>query len=328
MTRYFGYRKETTFGVENTSNPITYVEVNKCTLDPPSDATIDVDTIEETKTRNKKGFYSPAGDVEIALDIPTMIDWLYFTFGVEVDTGTVAEGITTEIYPSGSRKLPSFTAYVGKDDGNENDYEYICYGCVVSKLALSLSDGIAIATMTIQAQKDGKAPLKDDSEIIFNDTYPIAFYEARTYMGLSELSARTKSFDFEFDNGVTASNGQAFNSMHPYRLNSNGKTPTVKTTVEYEGDDMLIKFWGSANGPVCNTTYETYSITFEDEQENKLSLFFPRFALKNAPAPIEGSDGIKQDLELDIMKARTNLADETAIRTSCLATIEIPAVEP
>ena len=35
MARYFGYRLEGTFGVENVSNTITYLEMGKCTLDPP-----------------------------------------------------------------------------------------------------------------------------------------------------------------------------------------------------------------------------------------------------------------------------------------------------
>lgn len=323
MARYFGLRPETTYGVENTSNPIKYLEVGKCTLAPPSGANLDLDTIEETPTRTKRGYYSPSGDVEIALDIPTMIDFLYFTFGVKVDSGSAAEGLIHEIYPNAGKKLPSFTSYVGMDDGNADDYEYVVYGCCVSKLSISVSDGIAVATISIQAQKDGINDLKTDSEINIDDTYPIAFYEAQTFVGEDETSSRTTSLDFEFDNKITASNGQALGSMHPYRLPSSGKEPTVKTTVFYNGRDILIKYWGSSTGPTCNTTYETYKVVFEDEKQNKLTLFFPKFSFDNAPATLEGSEEIKQDLEFKILKGKTNLLDESVVRTSVLATVEL-----
>lgn len=323
MARYYGYRAETTYGVENTSNPIKYLEVNKCTLAPPSGANLEIDTIEETPTRTKRGFYSPSGDVEIALDIPTMIEFLYFTFGVKIDSGSAAEGLVYEIYPNTSRKLPSFTSYVGLDDGGANDYEYIVYGCCISKLSIELSDGIAVATISIQAQKDGIDTLKTDSQIDIDDTYPIAFYEAETFIGNENVSSRTTSLTFDFDNKITATNGQAFANMHPYRLPSSGKEPTVKTTVFYDGKDILIKYWGNATGPICNTTYETYKVVFEDENGNKLTLLFPKFSFDNAPATLEGSEEIKQDLEFNILKGKTALADETNVRTSCLATVEL-----
>jgi len=323
MARYFGLRPETTYGIEDTSKTIKYLEVNKCTLQPPSGANLDIETIEETPTRTKRGFYSPSGDVEIALDIPTIIDFLYYTFGVKVDSGTAAEGLMYEMYPNASKKLPSFTCYAGIDDGNTDDYEYVVYGCCVSKLVISLSDGIAIATITIQGQRDSKATLKTDSEIDIDDTYPIAFYEAKTYIGDENTSSRSTSLEFSFDNKITATNGQAFDYMHPYRLPSSGKEPTVKTTVFYNGSDILTKYWGSEQGPTCNTTYETYKVIFEDEKDNKLTLFFPKFSFDNAPATLEGSEEIKQDLEFKVLKGKTALADDTNIRTSVLATVEL-----
>ena len=128
MARYFGYRAESSYGTENTGATIKYLEVNKCTLDAPKGADLDIDTIEETASRTKRGFYSPSGDVEIALDIPTMIDFLYFAYGNKVSSGTASTGLVYELYPGAARRLPSFTAYVGKDDGNTNDFEHVFYG--------------------------------------------------------------------------------------------------------------------------------------------------------------------------------------------------------
>ena len=317
MARYFGYRLEDTFGVENVSNTITYLEMGKCTLDPPKSPNLEIDTIEETETQVKRGLYAPEGELEIALDIPTLKNFLYICFGNKVE----GEGIS-EYYPAGQRKLKSFTAYVGKDDGNPEDFEHVFFGAVINKITIKLSDGVAKATMSILCKKDGKNALKTDSQISIADTYPIAFYEAETAMGTDDLTARTTSFEWEFNNNVSASNGQAFGSMFPYRLTSSGKDSSIKTTVFYEGYDMLVRFWGSSTGPQPRTTYENYRIVFTDELGNKLTLFYPKIVLDTVPQSVEGSDEIKQELELKILKGSTTLASEDTIRTSVLATIE------
>ena len=211
---------------------------------------------------------------------------------------------------------------MGKDDGNPEDFEHVFFGAVINKITIKLSDGVATATMSILCKKDGKNALKTDSQISIADTYPIAFYEAETAMGTDDLTARTTSFEWEFNNNVSASNGQAFGSMFPYRLTSSGKDSSIKTTVFYEGYDMLVRFWGSATGPQPRTTYENYRILFTDELGNKLTLFYPKIVLDTVPQSVEGSDEIKQELELKILKGSTTLASEDTIRTSVLATIE------
>lgn len=328
--RYFGYRPESTYGTENTSETIRYLQMGKCTLDAPKNPNLEVPTFEETPSRIKRGLYSPSGDLEVALDVYSICEFLYLCFGTELSTGAAATGLNYLIYPGSSRQLKSFTAYIGKDDGNPNDFEHIFYGCVISKLNITLSDGLATATLSIQAQKDGKDSLKTESNISIADSYPLAFYEAKTYMGATNVTARTTSFEFEFDNGVSANKGQAFGSMFPYKLPSSGKTPTIKTDIFYQGYDMLVKFWGDNSGPTCGTTYESYKIVFEDEAENKLTLEFPRTALKTASAPVEGTEEIKQSLEMAVLKGAYTIDDstgfvqtDTTVHTSVVATVEL-----
>ena len=321
--RYFGYRPEATYGVENTSADIRYLNMGKCTLDTPKDPNLEVPSFEETPSRIKRGLYSPSGELEVALDIYSINEFLYFALGTET---VVTAGEKYLIYAGSSRKLPSFTAYVGKDDGNTNDFEHIFYGCVISKLNIKLSDGLATATISIQAQKDAKDSLKSESNVTIADSYPLAFYEAETKMGSTDLTARTTSFEFEFDNGINAKNGQAFGSMFPYKLTSSGKTPTIKTDVFYEGYDFLVKFWGSSSGPTCGTEYETYEITFTDEAENELSLIFPKTALATSSAPVEGTDEIKQSLELKVLKGSASKPTgygTGTLNTSVIATVAI-----
>ena len=321
--RYFGYRPEQTFGTEDTSETIRYLNMGKCTLDTPKDPNLEVPSFEETPSRIKRGLYSPSGDLEVALDINSISEFLYFTLGTET---VVTENTKYLIYAGSSRILPSFTAYVGKDDGNPNDFEHIFYGCVISKLSLSLSDGLATATISIQAQKDGKDDLKAESDITIAESYPIAFYEAETSLGSTDLTARTTSFEFEFDNGVDAKNGQAFGEMFPYKLTSSGKTPTIKTDVFYQGYDFLVKFWGSSSGPTCGTTYEAYKIEFTDEDDNELTLLFPKVALKTSSAPVEGTDEIKQSLEFNVLKttvAKPSGYGSGNLNTSVVATVAL-----
>ena len=330
--RYFGYRPETTYGTENTSETVRYLQMGKCTLDAPKDPNLDVPTFEETPSRIKRGLYSPSGDLEVALDVYSICEFLYLCFGEELTAGTSSTGLKYLMYPGSSRQLKSFTAYIGKDDGNPNDFEHIFYGCVISKLSITLSDGLATATLSIQAQKDGKAALKSESQITIADSYPIAFYEANTYMGLTNLTARTTSFEFEFDNGVSANKGQAFGSMFPYKLPSSGKSPTIKSDIFYQGYDMLVKFWGNSSGPTCGTEYESYKIVFEDEEENTLTLEFPKIALRTASAPVEGTEEIKQSLEMAVLKGAYTIEDDTGfvqtdttVHTSVIATVELAA---
>lgn len=320
--RYFGYRPEATYGTEDTSETIRYLNMGKCTLDAPKDPNLEVPTFEETPNRVKRGLYSPSGDLEVALDIYSINEFLKFALGVEE---TPSEGKYL-LYPGSSRIIPSFTAYIGKDDGNPNDFEHIFYGCVISKINIQLSDGLATATISIQAQKDGKAALKSESQISIAEAYPIAFYEANTYMGSTNLTARTTSFEFEFDNGIKAENGQAFGSMFPYKLTSSGKTPTIKTDVFYEGYDFLVMFWGSTDGPTCGTRYENYKIIFTDEEDNVLTLLFPKISLNTASAPVEGTDEIKHSLEMTVLKSEVNKPSgygSGKLNTSVVATVQL-----
>lgn len=319
--RYFGYRPETTYGTENTSETVRYLNMGKCTLDTPKDPNLEVPTFEETPSRIKRGLYSPSGDLEVALDIYSISEFLYYALGVET---VVTANSKYLIYAGSSRKIPSFTAYIGKDDGNPNDFEHIFYGCVISKINISLSDGLATATLSIQAQKDGKDTLKSESAISIAESYPIAFYEAETYLGNNELTARTTSFEFEFDNGINATNGQAFGSMFPYKLTSSGKTPSIKTDVFYQGYDFLVKFWGASDGPTCSTEYDNYKIKFTDEEDNELTLLFPKVALKTSSAPVEGTDEIKQSLEFNVLKS--TVAKPTGYGTGNLNTSVVATV--
>ena len=168
--------------------------------------------------------------------------------------------------------------------------------------------------------------MKAESAITIAESYPIAFYEAETSLGSTDLTARTTSFEFEFDNGIDAKNGQAFGSMFPYKLTSSGKTPTIKTDVFYQGYDFLIKFWGDSAGPTCGTTYEAYKIEFTDEDENELTLLFPKVALNTSSAPVEGTDEIKQSLEFNVLKttvAKPSGYGSGNLNTSVVATVAL-----
>ena len=320
--RYFGIGLESTYGTPNTSSDVMYMDIGKCGIDPPSDPNILLDSIEETPSRQKKGFYSPGGNTELATDINTMLDLLYLAMGGYVYTaGGTGELNTHEIYVGSNRTLPSFTAMIGKDNGGSNDYEYQTYGNVISKIGVDISDGIAKTNFDVVAQKDGKASLKSYVEIA--DNYPMAFYEANATNNNVDVSAATKSVSLELDNGITATDGQGLGSMFPYKLRSNGKTWSIKSTLEFQGLDYLQKFWGSNTGPVCTTTYFPYQIDFEDEEENTLQFHFPKCSYKSISQPVEGSDLIKQDIELNVFKGPVTLADDTTtVYTSCLVTLE------
>ena len=320
--RYFGFAKETTYGTAVTTAEM-YLNCGKCTLDTPDSPTLDVPSFEETPSAIKAGLYSPSGDVELALDIHSILPILYFTFGqYQFTEGGTGEPNIHEIWAGGCHRLPSFTAMVGKGDcGNSNEeFEHQFLGCVISKLSLSLSNGLATCTASIQAQKDKPATIQTDVDL--EEICPIAFHEAETTLDNEDITADTTSFTFDFDNGVKAEDGQVFGSMFPVSLSSNGKTPTVSTELVYHGKKYTAKFWGSNTGPTKTTSYFDYHIEFTDEDGNILQLYFPKCALKKVSQPIEGTDKIKHSLSLAVLKGEVTLNDdETKVRTSCLATI-------
>lgn len=320
--RYFGFAKESSYGTPNTTAEM-YLNAGKCTLDTPDSPTLEVPSFEETPSDIKAGLYSPSGDVELALDIHSILPILYYTFGqYNFTEGGTGEPNIHEIWAGGCHTLPSFTAMVGKGDcGNSSEeFEHQFYGCVISKLSFALSNGLATCTATIQAQKDGADDIKTNVDL--ESICPIAFHEAETTLDNEDITADTTSFNFDFDNGVKPEDGQAFGSMFPYKLYSNGKTPTVDTELTYRGKKYTAKFWGSATGPTKNTTYFDYHIEFTDSDGNILQLYFPRCAFKKIAQPIEGTDAIKHSVTLAVLKGEVTLNDDTTkVRTSCLATI-------
>jgi len=326
--RYFGFAKESSYGTPNTTAEM-YVNAGKCTLDAPDSPTLDVPSFEETPTDIKAGLYSPSGDVELALDIHSILPILYFTFGqYNFTEGGTGEPNIHEIWAGGCRTLPSFTAMVGKGDcGNSNDeFEHQFYGCVISKLSFALSNGLATATASIQAQRDAPANIKTSVDL--EELCPIAFHEAETTLDDEDITADTTSFTFDFDNGVKPEDGQAFGCMFPYKLFSGGKSPQLTTELFYHGKKYLAKFWGSVTGPTKQTGYFDYHIDFEDTEGNKLQLYFPKCAFQKVAQPIEGTDAIKHSVTLAVLKGEVTLNDDTTkVRTSCLATITSDAEE-
>ena len=322
--RYFGFAKETTYGTANTTAEM-YLNVGKCTLDSPSDPTLEVPSFEETPSNIKKGLYSPSGDVELALDINSILPILYFAMGqYKYTAGSGTAKNTHEIWAAGCRQLPSFTALVGKGECSGEGFEHRFLGCVISKLSFALSDGLATCTASIQAQKDAAASI--NNSVTPEDICPLAFYEASTTLDDTDITADTTSFTFDFDNSVDPKKGQVFGTMFPSKLRSNGKTPSVTTKLVYSGKTYLAKFWGNQNGPTAKSDYFDYHIDFEDENGNELQFYFPKCAFTEVAQPIEGTDEIEQNLKLSVLKGSVTLADDsTTVRTSCLVTIKSSA---
>ncbi len=199
MSRYFAFAKESSYGTPNTTAEM-YLNAGKCTLDAPKDPTIEVPSFEETPSDLIKGLYSPSGDVELALDIHSILPILYFTFGqYKFTAGETNEPNIHEIWAAGCHKLPSFTSMVGKGDcGNtDEEFEHQFYGCVISKLSFELSNGLASCTASIQAQRDAPDDIKTNVDL--EEICPIAFHQAETTLDNEDITADTTSFKFDFD---------------------------------------------------------------------------------------------------------------------------------
>lgn len=317
MSRYFAFGDEALYG-ELAEDRIMYMDLGKCGIDAAQGAYLDLPTMERTANRTKKGFYSPSGSSEYAMDLLSLQYFLRYAMGGYnfVDNADDPDEFNIhEIYQTSSRILPSFSAFVGKDT-----FEHQFSGLVIDKIGISVSDGLCNCSFDVIGKQDFRDDLKNESEITKHEGYPLAFYEVRTYKDENDISPDITNWAWEHSNSGTAKQGQG--SMFPSKIRANAAAPTLKIDMEFEDESLLQEYWGGANGPTPKTDYFSLQSDFVDENGYMMNFKLPKCYLKNVPQTIEGSDVITQSLELGLLADVVTLNDEsTKVKTPLLANI-------
>jgi len=321
--RYFSWGDETTYG-ELATDRIMYMDLGKCGIDAAQGAYIDLPTMDRTASRTKKGFYSPSGSSEYAMDLISLQYFLRYFGGNYnfTDNSSTGEFNLHEIYQTPNRKLPSFSAFVGKEK-----FEHQFSGCIIDKLGISVSDGLCNCNFDVLGRKDHRGPLKNESDIERHEGYPLAFYEVNTYKDTEDWSPKITNWAWEGSNSGAAIQGQG--DMHPRKIRVNASAPTLKIDMEFEDESLLQEYWGGPDGPTPKT--ETFSLQSDFVDENGYSMNFKlhKCYLKNVPQTLEGSDAITQSLEMGLLADIVTLDDGvTKAKTPWIASIlnETPAL--
>lgn len=315
MTRYFSWGDETIYG-ELATERIMYMDLGKCGIDAAQGAYLDLPTMDRTPSRTKKGFYSPSGSSEYGMDLISLQYFLrYFGGAYTFTEGDNDEFNRHEIYQTTDRKLPSFSAFVGKDT-----FEHQFSGLNIDKLGISVSDGLCNCSFDVIGRKDFRDDLKEESEITRHEGYPLAFYEVNTYKDVEDLSPRITNWAFEGSNSGETKPGQG--DMFPRKVRVNSAAPTLKIDMEFEDESLLQEYWGGPDMPTPKTDIFSLQSDFVDENGYSMNFKLPKCYLKSVPQTLEGSDAIQQSIEIGILNNVNTLTDGiTKVKSPWVASI-------
>jgi len=307
--RYFGFKKETSFGEEATGSTFD-IDVASAALDVPDDPNIEVPTLNRFQMKHIPGYYVPKGAVEYPIDIQTITHFLYFALGGYTCTeGTSGQKNTHELYATQSHVPHSFTARIGKDN-----FEHVFLGTVIDKLNLTVEDDVATMKMDMLAKMDKRATIRTDLTQPPGDLFPIAFYNAGTSINTMDISSDVKSWELEFSNGIKEDRGRGQGSRFPYYFEQGEGECTLTLKLRDDDSEILERFWGAIGSTEPGTTPHTpFSVTttFNSGSYGTMTVKFPRCYFKKIDTSIKGADPREPGIEIGCEAEEVTLLDGT-----------------
>lgn len=318
VLRYSGFCEEDEYA--ETPDAVFYADQSSSTLDTPSGTQVVYEGSMGRGTGiSRPGFYSPSGNIVCGVDIRSIGWFLKWCLG-----GYLYHGGKHHLYGSDLADLPSFCARCGKDRLSDGNFEHVFGGCVIDSLEIAVSDAYAMATMSINAQKDGRADIKTAAEVkaFMPVEEPMVFHEIKVNRG-GDISAQVRSVTLTLSNNLNVEGGRGMGSRHPYRLHAQARGCEVSMTHYYEDLDTLRLLWGDQDGPSPGGAGETpLTITFEYVEGGKLELYFPRFQYSEVPIQPSGRDQIDVTARGIGMTEIVELPNTEEVLTEVLAVLE------
>lgn len=314
--RYFGFKKETSFGTEATGSTYDITVAESVSLDVPDDPVIPLPTLSAFPRSHIAGYYANKGSFEYPIDIKTIGHLLYFGMGGYTFTSGTPKN-THEFYASQSKTLPSFTARVGKDT-----FEHVFLGTVINKMNLSVEDEVAVMKTDLLAKKDMKADIRPTLTEP-SSVFPIAFYKVNVTIGSTDASSKIKSWELEYDNGVKEDSGRGLGSRFPYAFYTGDKSCSLTLKMKDESSSILEDFWGNNSGASEDspTTFEVVT-TFDAGSAGTMTVKFPKCYYKKIDTSIKGAEPREPQVELGCLEKEITLNDGTTkVTTPCYVKI-------
>jgi hypothetical protein len=315
VRRYAGFGNEAQFG---TAVPAAFhVDMQSSSLDAPSGTELYYPGGLGRGIRTRRpGYYRPEGNVVYAWDIRTIAHMLRWALGGYEFTANLPN--LHEIYGTDDTILPSFTTRIGKDV-----FEHVFAGCVADSLEVDLASDFLLATMATSAQRDSKADLEDEADLLLPAEFPLAFHEVTLQLPVATgLSADVKSAKLTIANGLRGDSGRGIGSRFPHRLPAGARDVTLALDLWFESTAQLERMWGDANGPDdSGATDYALRIVADAGDDGSLTLDLPSCHFTKVALPPSGRDEITMSTEIRALVADVELADTTVVRSELLATV-------
>lgn len=318
--RYAGFAEEATYGESPAPDAVFHLDIASASLDAPTETEMMFEgSIGRGRTKHRPGFYSPSGDVVVAIDVRTAGWFLKWALGNYVFTeGTDPALNTHEIYRSDNNILPTFCSRIGKDV-----FEHVFSGCSINELTLEVSDGFGQLTVDILSQKDGKATLQTISALILPTEFPLMFHEVTATRDATDVSAKVKSFTLTISNNLDAEAGRSIGSRYPRRLIASAHEVTIEADLFYEDSSQLEAYWGGSTGP-ADTGTDEFGMAFvlDAGTDGQIEIAAPRVIYNEVPTQPSGRDELTQSVSMAPYETEHTLADGTTkVNSELLVTV-------
>ncbi len=294
ILRYFGIGLEDTYG--QAAAPVQFMDIASGGLDSPSETEIDYEGGLSRGSRvHRPGSYIPEGDVTYAVDIHSIGYLLMLTLGEYSQSGPDVDDFYT--YEMTNKKnglvLPSATVYLGKDI-----FEHQFTGACVDQLELSVEDEYAEANISFKTSKDQKGSLRDESELVLPDAYPLMFHDLTLKLAGEDRGADLESLTLTVSNNTDAEAGiGGAGSRFPQMIYAGDIEITFDLELAFNTLEEKQSFWGAVYGPSeAGSDEQEIIISIDSGSYGSLELQMPRTVYQEVGVQPEGRDRLTQSI--------------------------------
>lgn len=320
--RYFGFGLESEYNESPAPAAQFHLDLLSSSLDAPTGTEVQFEgSLGRAAKTHRPGFYSPAGNAVVAVDVNT-VGWFLLAAlgGYDFTTGPPN---THEVYGVNNALLPSFAARVGKDL-----FEHVFSGCILNSVQIQVNDGFVQLTADVVSAVDGKSTLLDLGDLILPDESPLMFHEVTSTRDASDVSAEVKQFTITINNSSDAPFGRTIGSRHPRQIVSNARAVTVSAELLYKDTAQLEAFWGDSDGPSADGTTEFgMDFVFNAGSDGSLTIAVPRVIYDSVGTQPSGRTQMTQNVEMTAYQDEHSLADATTVDSEILCTLSNAADE-
>lgn len=219
-----------------------------------------------------------------------------------------------KIRPQGTVKLPSFTAYLGKDF-----MEQVFPGCAINTLSFTVERELAMVSLDVVGGEDQKETIKDPEDLILMEEFPMPFHDINFEYGdyndtLVAIPCEVDSLSMEIANNADAEGGLGLNNRFPCDIYVGALDISLEMTLKYNDTQAKEDFWGGPTGPTESPQEKACKITLDGGAYGSIILDLPRMIITSNPIQLSGRERGTQTLSI---RALVDPIDEIILEATC-----------